>query len=340
MEQSHWEESKIFSVLKESRNKYLPSSAEYQLVLITDLDRNSKKDTYSWYAVLKYGKLTRKEREMDNSSSSSSSSSNASLLDQNLFDITWEDREVHLHSKFNHGGRGMELSELVLWNGKLITCDDQSGLVGEIVRDQLIPIHILMEGDGQTSKGHKCEWLTVKGNVLFLGSTGKEWTEAGKVINQNPMWIKKMEVNGRVSHHDWSHVYHKLRKELDMQYPGYVLHEAVSWNEKQKRWYFLPRKMSKEGYDEQLDEKRGSNLLLSLDENFSDFQMQEIGPFHMTHGFSSFKFLPFRDEIVGIKTEEVGERVATYIVVFDIHGKILMEEKLISNQKFEGIEII
>jgi len=61
-----------------------------------------------------------------------------------------------------------------------------------------------------------------------------------------------------------------------------------------------------------------------------------------TRGFSSVKFIPWREnEIVVLKTEEV-EKTSTYIMVYDLHSKqILMEETLIPYDiKFEGIEFI
>lgn len=51
----------------------------------------------------------------------------------------------------------MELSELRVFNGKLYTFDDRTGIVYQIVDNQkLIPWVLLVDGDGQSMKG-ECE---------------------------------------------------------------------------------------------------------------------------------------------------------------------------------------
>lgn len=43
----------------------------------------------------------------------------------------------------------MELSELVTFNGRLLTFDDRTGIVFEIVNNKAIPWVLLMDGDGK-----------------------------------------------------------------------------------------------------------------------------------------------------------------------------------------------
>ena len=56
---------------------------------------------------------------------------------------------------------------------------------------------------------------------------------------------------------------------------GYIIHESASWSSVHKRWFFLPRRESKDRYDEKLDESRGTNLMLTADEEFSDIKVFE-----------------------------------------------------------------
>ena len=79
------------------------------------------------------------------------------------------------------GGRGMELSELVVFNGNLYTVDDRTGVVYKLSKDikgrwHVVPWVILADGNGEESKGFKCEWMTVKDQYLYVGGLGKEWT--------------------------------------------------------------------------------------------------------------------------------------------------------------------
>ena len=58
--------------------------------------------------------------------------------------------------------------------------------------------------------------------------------------------------------------------------------------------------MSPDKYDDKKDEQMGSNILLVADELFKDIEIRYIGPKIPTHGFSSFKFLPYsNDNIIG-----------------------------------------
>ena len=62
-----------------------------------------------------------------------------------------------------------------------------------------------------------------------------------------------------------------------------------------------------------------------------------------THGFSSFKFVPnTRDRIIlALKSEENQGKTASYIMAFDVDGKILMPETRIDGDfKYEGVEFI
>lgn len=50
---------------------------------------------------------------------------------------------------------------------------------------------------------------------------------------------------------------------------GYVIHEAANWSPAKRMWVFLPRRVSDLPYDEELDEKMGSNKIVLADENFN-----------------------------------------------------------------------
>lgn len=51
----------------------------------------------------------------------------------------------------------------------------------------------------RTNKGFKSEWATVRDQVLYVGSMGKEWTTAdGLFQNNNPMYLKAVTTKGEV----------------------------------------------------------------------------------------------------------------------------------------------
>ena len=104
-------------------------------------------------------------------------------------------------TKYNEGGRGGEFSEVVLYQNHLLTFDDRTGGIFEILNKKdgtesyVVPRHTITEGgsgsvsnagsginndhdnddDDETAKGMKWEWATTKDNLLYMGSMGKEY---------------------------------------------------------------------------------------------------------------------------------------------------------------------
>ena len=95
-----------------------------------------------------------------------------------------------LKTKHNEAGRGAEFSELTVFDNRLLTFDDRTGEVFEIMntkdgKDSFVaPRYVVTEGEGDTDKGMKWEWSTTKDGFLYMGSMGKEYTNPdGSVAN-------------------------------------------------------------------------------------------------------------------------------------------------------------
>lgn len=301
-----------------------PTGISYRIAVISDLDTDSQDKGNSWVAYLLKGYLNW----------------NPSL---NVVTVIWDGAKTELKSSFSQGGRGMELSELIVFNGKLYTVDDRTGIIYEIVDNRVVPWVVLTDGDGTASKGFKAEWATIKDKKLYIGSLGKEWTNSkGEIINFDPQWIKIITQRGEVTHQNWRDRYLSLRETAGITYPGYMIHESCAWSEKHRKWFFLPRRSSKQSYRDDTDELMGTNLFLTADDRFRDIRLQHIGDVIPSHGFSSFKFIPGSDDgvIVAIKSEELKGSTASYIMAFTINGKILMPETKIGDIKYEGVEFV
>lgn len=54
-----------------------------------------------------------------------------------------------------------------------------------------------------------------------------------------------------------------------------MIHESAAWSDIHKKWFFLPRRMSKERYHEDKDPYHGTNLILTTDSNFSNIEVCE-----------------------------------------------------------------
>jgi soluble calcium-activated nucleotidase 1 len=268
-----------------------------------------------------------------------------------------------LTTRQNEGGRGAEYSELTLFDDRLLTFDDRTGAVVELLNTadgrSTFPVsrYILMEGNGDTSKGMKWEWATVKDDELYIGGIGKEMQLSnGDVDTEDAMWIAIIGKNGQLRREDWSSQYNFVRKFLGCQLPGYIAHEAIEWSDHLRKWVFLPRRVSTHQYVPDLDERSGSNKVIVVHEDFSHATVIEIDLEHHEaglRGFSSFAFVPnTQDEHVlalrSVEEDCVGEnstttcKFKTYICVFELlTGDVLMEEVLIEQPvKFEGVEFV
>jgi len=119
----------------------------YRLALISDLDEKSRvaegKD--QWRSFLKRGYFY-----YDN--------------DKDTVDIEWDEGEpAQVTSSLSSGGRGMELSELITFDGKLITVDDRTGVVYRLMenKEKVVPWLILADGNGEETKGFKGKFKKV-----------------------------------------------------------------------------------------------------------------------------------------------------------------------------------
>jgi len=135
------------------------------------------KDTY--YSEILYGHLTFNEN--DESAK-----------------ISFESNPVSVKSGYSLSGRGMELSDLIVFDGNILTVDDRTGIVFKIVGKDIVPWNILSDGDGLSTKGFKGEWMTVKDKVLIVGGMGKEYTMPdGSIAHHNPEYIKQISHLGK-----------------------------------------------------------------------------------------------------------------------------------------------
>lgn len=266
-----------------------------------------------------------------------------------------------LKTKHNEAGRGAEFSELTVFDGRLLTFDDRTGDIFEILNSKdgkdsfVAPRYVITEGEGDTDKGMKWEWSTVKDGELWMGSMGKEFTNPdGSVANVNNLWVTVMHKGGGFRRINWTKQFTFVRNALGCPSPGYLIHEAINWSPHMRKWIFAPRRISTEPYNDVLDEKRGSNKILIVDEHFTKAEVVEVKMASKDglHGFSSFAFIPGTKDRHAIALRSVEEDCAgddldvckqrSYIVIFDVvTGEVLMDEvKIKEDMKFEGIEFV
>lgn len=306
----------------------------YKFAVVEDPDNGNnyvnEKGKTVWFSSLKYGILVEDE-------------------DSGKWSLVWPDKdegddgEVILEGVYNEAGRGLELSELIYWKGELLAADDRTGILYAVQGNKLIPRYVLPEGDGNSPKGTKCEWMTIKGDKLYIGGLGKEFSKDGVITSKAPMFIHTISADGAVEHIDWEEEYTALRRASGTEFPGYMVHEAVGWHAPSNKWVILPRRASTDPFDDDADEEKGSNMMMIASEGqFDKADISYIGEAYFTHGWSSFKWIPGRPDIIAaIRSVEWKGTVEAYLTVFNMNtGQVLLPETKIGDKKYEGLEFI
>merc|ERR1719272_2253492 len=123
-----------------------------------------------------------------------------------------------------------------------------------------------------------------------------------------------------------------------------MIHEGARWSDVHKKWFFLPRKLSREAYDEVKDAAKSVNLMLATgeasDPSGDAVLMQPYLTKSDLRGCSDFLFVPGTNDahMFLIRTEEsLDNVVSTYASVIDLEATVLMEEvQIATERKFEG----
>nr|CAD7398548.1 unnamed protein product [Timema cristinae] len=178
---------------------------KYRIGIVSDMDHSSKSKTedFTWISYLLRGYVVWNPVS-------------------NSVNVFWDDtKPVVLKSSLGESGRGMELSEMIVFNGKLYAADDRTGMLFEIDNNAVIPWVVLQDGNGRVAKGFKSEWAAVKQQTLYVGGLGKEWTNhEGDTLNLHPLWVKTITATGEVNHLNWHDNYLSLRSAIGIVSPG------------------------------------------------------------------------------------------------------------------------
>lgn len=115
--------------------EFTAQGTRYRIGVIADLDTDSRMEQkMTWISYMRRGYL---------------------LVSQSgdKVAVEWDADRVELQSHLSEKGRGMELSELIAFNGKLYSVDDRTGVVYNIDGNKAVPWVILTDGDGSVAKG-------------------------------------------------------------------------------------------------------------------------------------------------------------------------------------------
>ena len=336
--------------------------ASFSFGLIADQDEASKVDdggeTY-WHSKLALGKL---------------------VFSGGGYTLALDSEATLKCTRGDKSGRGAEYSALEVFDGKLMTMDDRTGNVDIIAlapegsEEQYVTEPLvdstgksvaLYLGDGSKEKGLKCEWTSLKDGKLIVGSTGKARTDDDSlVVHHGEMWYKTIDPETyTVTNVEGVAAFNGLCEAAKVpgapavggKSEGFMIHESGRWSEVHGRWFFCPRKLSREGYEEKSEGFKCVNLMIASPPG----ELPPGGPapetegpygasclvqpylgFLPMRGCSDFMFVPGTQDchILVLRTEESMDGVInSFASAMDLQGTVLMaEQKLTEDRKFEG----
>lgn len=151
-----------------------PGGTRYRIAVIADLDTESRaQEENTWFSYLKKGYLI--------------------LSDSgDQVAVEWDKGHEVVESHLAERGRGMELSELIVFNGRLYSVDDRTGVIYQIEGTKAVPWVILSDGDGTVEKGRSTPLLALAEvwganfGPALCHSAWSAWRVCGKRDREGP----------------------------------------------------------------------------------------------------------------------------------------------------------
>lgn len=92
----------------------------------------------------------------------------------------------------------MELSELIVFNGRLLAFDDRTGLIYEIERDAAVPWVLLMDGDGRCAHhAFLCLFVCFAKTVNCFAAWQRGLNQSGRLLRSKRFTLAQWERNGQ-----------------------------------------------------------------------------------------------------------------------------------------------
>ncbi|VVC34229.1 Apyrase, partial [Cinara cedri] len=320
---------------------------EFRIAVVSDLETDSKVPggNNAWYTYYKKGYLT---------------------YDPNSEEVSvrWDSGEErgdqYYTNDANEKGRGFELSEITTFDGHLIAADDQTGILyvyEKGIFKSWLAVPISKENSDADSPDHHpgevikeinangdqpkrtvvmpIEWATVKDDHLYVGPNGRDGLN----------FVAKINKDRQIEFIDWEKNFKALKSVVGVE-SGYMVHESCVYSDVHKKFYLLPKRASEKAFNEETDNENNSNWLLSLtDENGDKPTVKKEAvivqhPDYSDRAYTSFRFIPNSNDNLIVALQSSDKLNATYITVFTIDGKSILNSTKVSDIQYEGLEFI
>lgn len=264
--------------------------------------------------------------------------------------------DVVISTGYNFNLRGSELSAIVkLSDGSLLVCDNRSGIIYQLFRkddnDYVMIPHQILSYNSRSEKGFRCQWMVFRSPNLFVGSNGKNMKKTTEsrivdrsnefiyVLNVRPNYAKCEEnqftINGKRLK-NWRKIYSNFYTLIKVgRDKGFIIHEAVTYSEIHRKWFFAPSKIGS---------SKKYNVLLWMSQCQKQFGIINIDDNQFNGGYSDIKFVPNTNDSLIFATrtfEKADGGYKSYSTIFTVNGTVVMPNRLISqDRKIAGIEFL
>eukprot|EP00697_Spironema_sp_BW2_P006119 gnl/Spiro4/18515_TR9916_c0_g1_i1.p1 gnl/Spiro4/18515_TR9916_c0_g1~~gnl/Spiro4/18515_TR9916_c0_g1_i1.p1 ORF type:complete len:383 (+),score=135.00 gnl/Spiro4/18515_TR9916_c0_g1_i1:2-1150(+) len=261
-------------------------------------------------------------------------------LSPDNFSIQWGE-QITLTTNFASGP--LHVRDMLYVNGALLILDGNSGTVFEVVKEKLVPRHIIANGDGTMASPFLAQWMTMKDGDLWVGGLGHHEDVEDPAHPHPHMWVKTVGRGGVIQHIDWEKNY----QQLTLNYNGeeddtsFLIHGAARWNRNHKKWFFIPRK----GYSPPPAQEYFTNPgILVTGDDFAAVDGFFLDDTDHNFEFTAFDFVPNEvdedgndSKIMVIKVPTKSDRtfgLESYVSILDISNQEIrpvMEDVLVPN---------
>jgi soluble calcium-activated nucleotidase 1 len=291
-----------------------------------------------------------------------------------------EEKGSHeLESGINYGDKGFQLATLNVFNGKLYSCDHTTGVVYELKKVKVVEKEdenidastdrpkdgdkkeedkepkynyvaqpwLILSNEG-SNKPFKCEWALVKGNQLWIGSSGdlvpKDEGKEDSELSKERQVVKQVDVDGQITDLDFSKTYEEIAEKFDVKLgEGVVAHESAEWSDLLNQWLFIPRRVTKEKKNDETWDKLTNNVGILSNDKFTNLRTQTFGNVTEGAGYVGLRFIPETQDrfILALKAgkDEEGNDVST-LQVLDIQGNEILPETKVADGTYSGVEFL
>jgi hypothetical protein len=183
------------------------------------------------------------------------------ILQSNTLILT---NTYEVYSMLNAKNRGLQLTELITYCGKLYSIDKSTGIIYEMDVNKIQPRYLINSGNSRimdsnimpyngnnnfNSKLFIIDWCVVKDGLLYIGSSDNFNNNINNDISTS---IMTLDPYGRIFYLDWYDKYKLLYNAILLYYKYNqiykIYNDVLLYSQNTENWYMFIKVISTDGY--------------------------------------------------------------------------------------------